>query len=407
MQDAVNRLSSWYWLKRGIWVVCLLFLPWLLTAVQSEQQPVASQSQAEYEFGQALHFSLLVQGSQPISSVTFFYRADDSLATTAVDIAVESALEVRVEHTVELTEVRLAPFSTIRYWWQVTDIAGNVLEVPSQIVEYEDDRFEWRTLSDDVITIHWTNEDAALGQMALDIINDSLPRLSAIIPVKLPDPLRLYIYPSVSDLQSSLRLTGRDWVGGHTNPELGVILVTAANSRTAVSDLRQSIPHELTHLMLYQATGEAFPNLPRWFDEGLAAIMESGPDPNEVLILEEAVENGATIPFSELCTTIPLDGRQAVLAYAQSRSLIDFIQAEYGNNALNQMVLALVDGANCDSVSSRVLSLSLTELNQAWLRSLSPQSTLGQFWQASSIWLLLLVAGFGLMVVFLLPINKK
>jgi hypothetical protein len=384
-----------------------MLLPWLFTAVQPARQPVASQSQAEYEFGQFFHFSLLVQGSQPISGVTLFFRGSDSSATTTVEVAVEPALEIRAEHIVELTQFRLAPFSTVSFWWQVRDTAGNVLEVPAQTIGYEDDRFDWRAVSDDDVIVRWTNEEAGLGQTALDIVNDSLRRLAAVMPVDFPEPLRIYIYPSASDLQSSLRLTGRDWVGGHANPELGVVLVTAANARTAAVDLRQSIPHELTHLLLYQATGDAYSNLPRWFDEGLAALMEDVPDPNEALILEEAVGNGTTMPFVELCAMIPLDGRLAVLAYAQSRSLMEYIQVEYGNIVLSEMVAALADGADCESVVSRVLNISLARMNQDWLRSLSSESTITQFWQSSSIWLLLLLAGFGLMVIFFWPINKK
>lgn len=393
--------------KIGVRVSGLVFLFWMLTAVSPAQQITASQSQAEYEFGQALHFSLLVQGSQPISEVTLFFKAAESAATTTVDVAVEPGNEIRVEYTVPLSQLHLAPFSTIRYWWQVADTAGNILEVPAQTIEYEDDRFDWREAADGNIVVRWTSDEAALGQTALDIVQDSLPRIRAIIPVDLPEPLRIYIYPSASDLQSSLRLTGREWVGGHANPELGVIMVTAANARTAAVELQERIPHELTHLMLYRATSEAYQNLPRWFNEGLAAFMEPLPDSNEAVILEEAVANGSTISFSQLCTSVPLDGRQAVLAYVQSRSLLDYIQDEYGNIAISEMVSVLADGADCESVTNRVLALSLAQLNRNWLDTLSPQQTAAQFLRSSGIWILLLLAGFVLMVMFLWPINKK
>ena len=384
-----------------------MLLPWLLTAVHPNQQPIASQSQAEYEFGKAIYFSLFVQGSSPISAVTLFFRSADMPVTTTVEVPFEPGLEVQARYTVELTEYRPAPFTTISYWWQVTDTAGNILDVPAQTFAYEDDRFDWQQLSSDNFIIRWTSEDAALGQLALDIINDSLPRQMAIIPVDLPNPLRFYIYPSISDLQSSLRLTGWDWVGGHTNPELGVILVTAANARTAAVELRQSIPHELAHLMLYQATGTAYEDLPPWFDEGLAGIMEANPDPDEQLLLEEAVAAGTTIPFAQLCVAFPSDGRQALLAYAQSASLMRYIQTDYGNSVLNQMVVALADGADCDSVTTRALGISLARLNQNWLQSISPQPSLTTFLQGNGIWLLILAAGFGLMLFFLWPVNRR
>ncbi|MFZ0545558.1 MAG: peptidase MA family metallohydrolase [Candidatus Promineifilaceae bacterium] len=383
-----------------------MLLPWLLSAVSHPSQTISSQSQAEYEFGQAIHFSLRIQGSDPISAVTLFYRSAESSVTTTVKIPVETDVEIQVEHTVELGQFQPAPFTTITYWWRVTDTAGNVLDVAAQTLAYEDDRFDWQQLTGDNIIVRWTTDDAALGQAALDIVNESLSRGMAIFPVEPPNPLRIYIYPSASDLQSSLRLTGRDWVGGHTNPELGVILVTAANARTAATDLRRSIPHELTHLMVYQATQTAYPDLPRWFDEGLATWMEDNPDPNEQLILEEAVSDGTTIPFAQLCSTFPADGRQALLAYAQSASLMNYIQSEYGSDVLSQMVMALADGADCESVTTRVLSISLTQLNENWLNSLAPQSSSIIFLQTNGVWLLLLAAGFGFMVFFLWPVRR-
>jgi hypothetical protein len=283
----------------------------------------------------------------------------------------------------------------------------NTLDVPAQTLIYEDDRFEWRQVSRDSITVRWTGEDAALGQTALDVVIDSLPRLEAVIPGALPDPLRIYIYPSTADLQSALRLTGREWVGGHVSPELGVILVSAANPRTAAANLRQDIAHELSHLLLFQATGQAYADVPRWFDEGLASYMEAAPNPNEAIILQEAVAGGTTIPFVQLCAAFPADTEQAVLAYVQSVSLINYIQSEYGNAALNQMVQALADGADCQSLTDRVLDRSLTDLNQSWLQSFIPQTSLGSLLQRGGIWLLLVLAGFGLIAIFLWPVNTK
>lgn len=387
-------------------LIILAVLPWFFTAVQTSQQPIASQSQAEYFFGQAIEFSLFVQGSEPISVVTLFYRSADLPVTTTIDVPVESDLELMVTYTVDLTQVRLAPFTTVTYWWQVTDSSGSIFDVSAQSFTYEDDRFEWQQLSEANTIVRWTNNDPAVGSLALDIVNEIVPRLTGIIPGTLPDPLRIYIYPAVADLQASLRLTGRDWVGGHANPELGVILVTAANARTAATDLRQNIPHELTHLMLYQVTGPSYESLPRWFNEGLATIMEENPDPNEAIILEEAVASGTTIPFSQLCSSFPLDGRQVVLAYAQSASLLRYIQTAYGNGALNRMVVALADGADCQSVVSRELTITLAQLNQDWLRSLNPRPSVAAFFQESLVWLLLLIAGFVLMVFFIWPVRR-
>jgi hypothetical protein len=83
-----------------------------------------------------------------------------------------------------------------------------------------------------------------------------------------------------------------------------------------------------------------------------------------------------------------------------------YIQTDYGTSTLNQMVLALADGADCESVVSRVFGFSLSRLNQRWLQSFNPQASILTFFQNSGIWLLLLSAGFVLMFFFLWPVKK-
>jgi hypothetical protein len=378
------------------------------TQPAGQKEPIAGSSHATYEFGQVMRFSLIARGEADINGVTLFVRAPELLYTLIVEVEVERGRQVVAEHHLDLTQVRLPPFAPVTFWWRVTDVAGNSVLIPERVLEYGDDQFVWQQMAAETasgpIRVYWTGDDVAIGQAALDVAAEVMPRLESIVPVAWQEPLRIYIYPSAADLRAALRLTGRDWVGAHAHPELGVILVTASNPRTAVVDLRQSIPHELSHLFLYQATGTGYAGVPRWFDEGLATLFETVPNPAFELVLEEAVVAGATIPFAELCYNFPVndDNRRVTLAYAQSASLVRLIQAEYGNNALNQMVRAFVDGADCQSAVKRVLGISLAELNLYWLRSQQAQSPAAQFMRQNALWIAIVAAGFAVMSLLLL-----
>jgi hypothetical protein len=72
------------------------------------------------------------------------------------------------------------------------------------------------------VTAYWVGDDLALGQLALDIVAESLPRLRQLLPVPEPVEFDLYLYPTSADLRAALRLTGQEWVGAHAHPELGV-----------------------------------------------------------------------------------------------------------------------------------------------------------------------------------------
>jgi len=379
----------------------LLFL--LSGSVAAQTEEMVFSSTAEYDFGQRLHFYLTAE-TGPVERATLFFRAAELTHTFTADVTVEqTAGRVEVAHAVDLTQVRLAPFTTVTFWWILVTEAGQDVVVPEQRFVYEDDQFEWRTLAQDGVTVHWTGDNPGLGQLALDIVAETRPRLQAIMPVnEVMGDFDIYIYPSSADLRAALRLTGRDWVGAHADPELGVILVTAVNSRTAASDLRQSIPHELVHFLLYRMAGPAYEAVPAWFNEGLAVYVEKTPNPNYETILATAVARQTTLPFAGLCRSFPVAEEPALLAYAQSVSLIRFIQANYGNRALSAMVTTFADGANCETVVPRTLQLSLAELNQAWLQAQQPRSQLIQFLQENSLWLLLLFGSFGLTVLLIL-----
>lgn len=356
---------------------------------------IMSVSDASYQFGQAITFSLAATSKDgPIEQVTLFFQVPESANTFTAEIEVEPSRKIAVEHMVDLTQLRLAPFTNVTYWWWVAEADGGGIYTDQQKLLYADDQFEWQELVQGPLAVHWAGSDVTLGQKAIDAVTVALPRIQEWMPVSLDEPLEIYIYPTAADLRAALRLTGRDWVGAHAHPELGVILVAAADGEAAAGDLKQALPHEVSHHLFYQATGLGYDSAPVWLDEGLAAVLDDSSDPNYELILQEAVATDNTIPFADLCRSFPEDPQQVLLAYAQSASLVDYLQSIYGNGVLSGMVQALADGADCQTVVSRVLDMSLAELNQEWLEQQMPQSTADRLWQRGGVWLLLITGGF-------------
>ncbi len=403
-----------YWnVKRKIfWVVGIALLGLLWPSLAAAQSDASAWSvQASYEFGQTMLFQLTAENPDPIEQVTLFVSTPEFPSAYSVTKNVAPARQIAVSQEMDLAQVRLAPFTTVTYWWVLETAVGDII-LPEKTIIYEDDQFEWRQLENDEIVVHWTGDDSALGQLALDTIDASLDRLSGWFPPDDNPPddkliLNLYLYPSSADLRAALRLTGRDWVGAHAHPDLGVILVTAVNVRTAATDLQQSIPHELVHFLLYQAAGSNYDNVPLWFNEGLASFVETVPNPSYEALMATAVANQTTIPFADLCQTFPSVAERALLAYAQSESLISYIQSRYGERALANMITVYADGADCVSGVSRVLSHSLDDLNRDWLHQQQPRSPLAQFWLDNSLWLLLLLGGFGVIGLLILIPNKQ
>ncbi|MEZ4641314.1 MAG: peptidase MA family metallohydrolase [Chloroflexota bacterium] len=393
-------------MKRAIYLfllaICFIGLVSPLWA-QADEPLVAAT--ADYDFGQEMRFYLTAENAADIRSATLFFRAQEFPNAFSVNVPVMAGDSLALTHAVDLAQVRFAPFTAVTYWWVLATAQGDDIRVPELTFVYEDDQFAWRELNQSGVTVHWTGDDPALGQLALDIVTESLPRLRTLVAV--PDDLllRLYIYPSAADLRAALRLTGRDWVGAHAHPELGVILVTAVNPRTAATDLRQSIPHELLHHLLYQATGVYYDTLPVWFNEGLATLVETTPNPSYATVLETAVANQTILPFTDLCRTFPTAEMEAVQAYAQSASLVRYIQTTYGTHSLRDMIAAFADGADCEEATVRGVGQSLSDLSRDWLRSLQPRSPFVQFWVDNG--LLFILLGVGFLITALLIISPS
>lgn len=396
----ISKLSPFFAL-----LLLTMFFPFIVYG--QEEIPFTAESDAEYRYGQIMHFSLSAESEVPIEKITLFVRAPDLPNTLTTDVEVDSGEEIQIEQSLDLTQYQLAPFTTVTYWWLVEDEKGNAFTLPEAQIDYVDDQYAWKQLEGDGVQVFWTGEDDSVGQAALDAVIKALPHQQSYIPFEPPDPLRIYVYPSADELRAALRLTGRDWVGGHAHPELGVILVSATNPSTAEIEMEKTIPHELSHMLLYEATGANYGAIPIWFDEGLATLFEESTNGDYEVILEEAVLTNSTIPFTELCQSFPVESDKALLAYAQSSSFIRYIQAEYGNFAILQMIRALADGADCQSVTTRAIDRSLEELNEEWLEDLRPQSFLERLWQEGGIWLVAVLVGFFLMSLFFFGLPRS
>lgn len=397
MEQAIRRFRRFSPIYLRVILVLLPFL-FAMRIYAQESGLISSHSTAVSHFGQALTFDLIAEADAPISQASLFFRAEAMDDTFTVDLPITTADNVvALNYTADLSGIRLDPFTTISYWWRLQTAVGDSIDIPAQTLRYEDDRFNWQTMADDNATIHWVGDEAAMGQLALDIVAESQPKLAAILPATAP--LDIYIYPTAADLRAALQLTGQEWVGAHADPALEVMLLSAANSRTAAADLRRSIPHEMSHHALYQASPDT--QFPIWFNEGLASMMESVPDAGYGMVLETAVSNQTLIPIADLCYTFPADSQQTILAYAESEAFMRHIQTSYGNEAIARLIAAYGDGADCFSGVEHALGVSLTEVEADWLHESEPQSRFATVWQKSRLWLLLLAGG-GLLSLLLI-----
>lgn len=400
------RNGFWGHSKRAIFptrLLVALFFCLCAAAAPTRAQGGQFTAVAEHAFGQKIVFELTAVTDLTIPQATLFFRQVGSVAAphkTVVPLKPSSSDPNRLEGIFELDphsdEVNIAPFAKVAYWWELHSEEGQTVNVPSQTILYDDNRFLWQQVAAPTVHVYWTTPGVEVGEAAIAVFESIWPDIQSILPASLAEPLPVYIYPSSSDLRTALNLTEQPFAQGHVDPALGVVLVTAVNSKTAQEELAQNLPHALTDVLLYQSAGsDVYNQMPFWFKEGLALYF-AGDNEGQAAVLRTAVANQTTIPLAELCQPVVPEA-QFELAQAQAASLLTFVQNRYGDRGLADLAAAFVSGQDCATAVATVGGQSLPKFEDSWLQSQRTQPAALQFLSENRLWLLLILAGFAIM----------
>ena len=321
---------------------------------------------ASYTFADHMIFKATASSNSPITQAMVFFQSGGQPPYSHPADPFTPATVVSLTATIDLKETRLIPFSTVSYWWEAIDQAGQKARSATQTLTYVDNRFLWQDFTSGPVRVHWYQGDSGFGGAAANIAAEAIPGIQQQIGVEPPSPLDVYVYASIDDLRSAVELAGREWLGGQARPELGVVLVAIPPGDSARLQMRRDIPHELTHLMTFVAASPNYDAVPRWLDEGLATLNEGEPNSTQVLAVQDALAKNKLIPIESLCGAFPADASAALLAYGESRYIVQQIINEYGSAGIQALLAAYRDGATCSGGVERALNITLPELELKW-----------------------------------------
>jgi hypothetical protein len=348
---------------------------------------------ADYSFGQYITFRLNANSLVTISEVNLFLRVAGQSGTIAVPVSFQPGTRVAVEFPYSMVGGEIPPFSTITYWWEVRDESGRKHDTEKKLLYYADNRNAWRSVEDGQkgisLEVFWVQGDVVFGQTALNVAVGALDEIFQELLAPVPGVIRVFVYPSEDDLRSALSLAGYDWAGGQARPDLGVVLVGIPVGPGARGEMERLIPHELTHLLVYEASGRALGQVPPWLNEGLATLNERRPDSDRDTLLAEALAEDRLLPLEALCAPFPADEESARLAYAQSASVVRYLREEYGNQTVRELLAAYAEGLGCEEGVNRVLGLGLEGLDTAWRAQVTSQEPVAVALTDSAPWLAL------------------
>jgi len=197
---------------------------------------------------------------------------------------------------------------------------------------------------------------------------EGLARLTQDIGAYPERSIKIYIYASTDDLQGAM-ISSNEWTGGVAFTDFGIIAIGIPPSELDWG--KGALVHELTHLVVRQATFSPYGQLPVWLDEGLAMYSEGELDPIFRSCLEGAISGDYLISVRTLCSPFSAYPDKACLSYAESYSLVEYLLDNYGQGKMLNLLALLKQGSTYDEALTAVYGFDTDGLDVRWLEALT------------------------------------
>lgn len=326
----------------------------------------------DYHYGEEIVFHALIPSDiQIVTAIIFIQATNDSNTIVGLaDIHQKEDQIYELEYTHELSDYTFPAFSKIEYHYEITYKDNETFITPLKMLYYEDNRIKWNTLEEAPFKVHWYQGDIQFAQDILDTAQTGLQQIQGYLSLPTPVGLDIYIYEDNTMMQEVLDHNSEDWVAGHADPELEVIVVEIPHSPDQQLLMKQRIPHELMHILLFQAMNKGYDNIPTWLNEGLAANAEIYPNPDYRIALKNAKEQDSLIPITSLCHSFPRNNADAILSYAESQSFTDYLHQEYGTTGLEELISSYANGVDCERGIELAFDTTIDQIERNWKRQI-------------------------------------
>jgi hypothetical protein len=172
----------------------------------------------------------------------------------------------------------------------------------------------------------------------------------------------------INDQHQFRQMAGHALVVAYALPSENVMVIDHTRMTTKPFNLQATIKHELCHLILHHhIQGE---RLPRWLDEGVCQWASDGLadiilDKRREL-LPAAILSGRYLYLSNLKHRFPSDKNGLILAYEQSKSIVEYISRTYGQKGVTDLLELLRQGIEFERAIEKRFAMSFDQLEARW-----------------------------------------
>jgi hypothetical protein len=353
-------------------IILLLLLSFPVNFSLAQDNITIIDQSSDAEFRDHITFRLEAESTAEIVEVNLFYQIVGQIASSRNAAEFTPGTSITAEFEIDQSDPSnySPPGTEMYYWWKITDTAGNELRTEKETLLYLDNRYEWQTLENERLTLYWYEGDDSFGQALFERANLALDTLETDVGIALERPIKIFIYGNHEDLLGALRASAQEWTGGVAFAEFGVVLI-GIHPRQLEWGLN-AMTHEMSHLVIHQATDNPFGDLPRWLDEGIAVYNENRDELDDDFrsIFDQAVQRDKLMTLRTLSSPFPADPLQANLAYGQSGAVVKYTIDTYGSDAMAELLSIFAEGALYDEALEQALGVDTDGLDNEFRLSL-------------------------------------
>ena len=328
---------------------------------------------AESRFPDGILFRITAESAAIIDEVrVFFKKADQTRQRAYRSIDVEPGPTVAGETLLPASGGAdyIPPGTKISYHFEVRDQAGNVIRTDETEFVYIDNRFEWLTVSDGLITVYYYGEYVqARAQIILDAAKETMDNMVKVLGIAPTDPLRIVSYNNYRHMSMALPFRSQA-----VSEELRTQGLAFTDERVLLvhgfdPTVTGTVSHEFTHLLVAEAAGGTSAAVPWWLNEGLAEYGNIDQTDDYDAALRYGIYTRRIRPLWYLNTS-PGDPDGIIIAYGQGKSAVNYMVQQWGEPRLSQLFSALRQTNDIDAALMQVYGVDQHGIDTAWRQSL-------------------------------------
>ena len=323
-----------------------------------------------FKFPETATFSAALSSNAAITSIVLEYGNEQQTCGEVIAKAYPQfapSKSVNVEWEWDMRQSgSLPPGATIWWRWKYVDETGVEFTGERQTAIWLDNLHDWRTVSSPDLRLHYYGREEDFAQTMLEAGVEGLRRNKEQAGLLTNDVVDIYVYPNYTDMQEAV-LYEPAWTGGQAYSDFNIIIMGLSDSDDTWN--KNTVIHELTHVLVGAYTFSCIGTLPGWIEEGLAMYSEGQLSSDMQSQLDNAVRTDDLITLRSLNGGFSELPDKANLSYSQSYSVIKFLIETHGQEKMTQLLVALRDAKPIDDALLEVYGFDTDGLDDEWRQS--------------------------------------